>query len=149
MEFATAIVPGRFKDNVFENGGYRVPVSVHNSPVAGNGVFLDADLAEGTLITGSSTSKVGLHFGRTLKECTTVVDELQLNASERSSERLYVKIHGYGYWGPNGEGPWWRLANDKADFTNHQSSDAGARLTVRCDPTPTRTCACTQPCPFG
>eukprot|EP00966_Prymnesium_polylepis_P316876 7321769-Prymnesium_polylepis.1 len=122
-------MPERFKENVHKHGGYHVPVTVRGSPVAGNGVFLDAAVPNGSLLWQFNAT-VGLVFGRTLAECVTVVDRLQLDVRER----YYVEKHGYGYWGANGEGPWWRLANDGADFTNHQRP--GPRLNVRVDEVP-------------
>lgn len=119
---------GRFAENVHEHGGFLVPVSVRQSNVAGLGVFLDAAVPEGTLVW-SFNETVGLSFGGTLAECVSAVDRLQLD----SGERHYVAKHGYGYSGLDGVVVW-RLANDRADFMNHQPPSA--KLTLLVDPVP-------------
>ena len=112
---------GRFALNVHELGGFRVPVSVRRSNVAGCGVFLDVSLPEGALVWEFNQT-VGLSFGSTLAECVAVVDRMALDADERH----YVANHGYGYKRIDGV-VLWRLANDRSLPTSWRPSALALR----------------------
>ena len=99
-----ATLPGRFKSNVYENGGFKVPAIVCASRVAGLGAFTADSVAKGTLLWQFNKT-VGLTFGTSLNDCVETVKRLGLTAEERS----YVANHGYGF----GRFNEFRLANDK------------------------------------
>ena len=122
-------VPGRFRANLHKQGGLQVAATVRLSsvPNAGLGVFVRDAQSKSTTLWKFNRS-VGLIFGDSLPECVAMVDALGLTAAERH----FVASHGYGFYVNDSLPPYWRLANDMADFVNNQCH--GPQLTMEINP---------------